>query len=225
MKGILYLVATPIGNIDDITLRAIQILREVDLVVVEERKEGFKLLRHLGIDAQIESINEHNEEEASSYVLDHLLKGQSVALVSDAGTPLFADPGTVLVQMALAKGIRVAPIPGASSILPALTSSGFPIKKFVFEGFLSPKRENRIKELRSFRAEKRAIVLMDTPYRLLQLLKDIVDVFGESRMLSVAFDLTLPTEEIRRGSPKELYQHFSKGKKKGEFVIIIGPSD
>lgn len=221
MPGILYLVATPIGNLEDMTFRAVRILKEVDLVVYEERKEGGRLLRHFGVVKPVESLNEHNEQAASYVILEKLKEGKSVALMSDAGTPVFSDPGQLLVEKTIAANIRVVPIPGASSLLPALIVSGFPINRFLFYGFLSPKRNRRLVELQQLRREPRTIVVMDTPYRLLQLIRDIADVFGESRRICVAFDLTLPTEEVVRGSAPELYRQFSKSQKKGEFVIVI----
>jgi 16S rRNA (cytidine1402-2'-O)-methyltransferase len=221
MPSSLYLVAIPIGNYDDITVRALKVLKEVDVVVCEERSEGLRLLRHYGIEKPIETMNEHNEAAAASIIIDRLKGGASVALISDAGTPVFSDPGRVLVEKAIHHNIKIIPIPGASSLLPALIVSGFPIKEFVFAGFLSPKREQRLTELRQFKKEQRTIVLMDTPYRLVQLLRDMADVFGETKRICIAFDLTLPTEEIYHGTPLSLYQQFSKEKKKGEFVIVL----
>lgn len=221
MAGVLYLVATPIGNWEDITLRALQILKEADLVVYEERKEGSRLLRHYGIDKPVESLNEHNESAATQIILEKLRQGKSIALISDAGTPAFADPGQVLVRKAIEAGIQIVPVPGASSLLPALIVSGFSIEEFVFQGFLSPKRNRRIVELQQLKRESRTIVLMDAPYRLTQLVRDIADVFGSSRRICVAFDLTLPTEKIFHGTALELYQRFSKEERKGEFVLML----
>lgn len=225
MAGTLYLVATPIGNTEDITLRAIRVLKEVELVVYEERKEGTRLLREYGIDNKaVETLNEHNEPAASSLIIQELRKGRSVALVSDAGTPVFADPGQLLVKKAIEAGIRIVPIPGASSVLPALIVSGFPIQSFLFHGFLSPKRPRRVAELQQLKRDGRTIVFMETPYRLMQLLRDMAAVFGTTRRVCVAFDLTLPTEEIFRGTAPDLYQRFMKEAKKGEFVVVLGPS-
>lgn len=221
MAGTLFLVATPIGNWEDITLRALRVLKEVDLVVYEERKEGSRLLRHYGIDKPVESLNEHNEAAATQTILNRIKSGASVAVISDAGTPVFSDPGQTLVQRALQLGIRVVPIPGASSLMPALIVSGFRIRDFLFEGFLSPKRERRIAELQKLKHEPRTIVLMDAPYRLVQLVRDIAEVFGESRRVCVAFDLTLPTEEVFHGSAPELYKRFLKEERKGEFVLLL----
>jgi len=224
MKGTLYLVATPIGNFADMTFRAIEVLKQVDVVVYEERKEGGRLLRHFGIEKPVESLNEHNEAAATFIILDHLKKGKSIAVVSDSGTPVFSDPGQLLVRKAIDEGIKVVPIPGASSLMPALTVSGFSIDQFVFYGWLSPKRPRRITELQQLKRERRTIVLMDTPYRLLALLKDISDVFGSSRRLCVAFDLTLPDEEIFHGTAPQLFEKLTKLDKKGEFVVVIESS-
>ena len=221
MAGTLFLVATPIGNWEDITLRALRILKEVDLVVFEERREGSRLLRHYGIDKPVESLNEHNEAAGAQTILNRIKSGGSVALISDAGTPVFSDPGQTLVQRAIQLGIRIVPVPGASSLMPALIVSGFPIREFLFQGFLSPKRERRIAELQKMKRETRTVVLMEAPYRLVQLVRDIAEVFGESRRICVAFDLTLPTEEIFHGSAPELHKRFSKEERKGEFVVLL----
>ena len=221
MSGVLYLVATPIGNYDDITFRAINVLKSSDVVVCEERNEGQNLLRHYGIEKPVETLNEHNEAASASVIINILKEEKSVALISDAGTPVFSDPGRILIEKAIHQNIKIVPIPGASSLLPALIVSGFPIKEFIFAGFLSPKRERRLTELREFRKERRTIVLMDTPYRLVQLLRDMADVFGETRRVCVAFDLTLSTEEIFHGTAPKLYQKFLKEEKKGEFVVVL----
>ncbi len=222
--GTLYLVATPIGNYADITFRAVDVLRSVDVIVYEERKEGNRLLRHLGIEKPVESLNEHNEQAATFHILEYLKAGKNVAVISDCGTPVFSDPGQLLVRKAVELKITVVPIPGASSLMPALTVSGFSIDQFVYYGWLSPKRPRRIAELQQLRREKRTIVLMDTPYRLVALLRDIADVFGTERKLCVAFDLTLPGEQIFHGTAPALYQQLSAEEKKGEFVVVIDRS-
>ena len=221
MAGTLFLVATPIGNWEDITLRALRVLNEVDLIVFEEGKEGSRLLRHYGIEKPVESLNEHNEAAATHVILGRLKEGSSVALISDAGTPVFSDPGQVLVRRALELGIKIVPVPGASSLLAALIVSGFPLREFVFRGFLSPKKERRISDLQQLKREHRTIVLMDAPYRLVQLVRDIADVFGATRRICVAFDLTLPTEQILHGTAPELHKQFAKEERKGEFVVLL----
>lgn len=222
MPGVLYLVATPIGNYDDITLRALNVLKSVDIVVGEELREVKRLLKHYDINKPIELLNEHNEQEESDRILKFLRENKSIALVSDSGTPVFSDPGRILVKKAIANKIRIIPIPGASSLLLALTVTGFDIEKFVFVGWLSPKKEERKRELKNLLSEKRTMVLMDTPYRLLQLLRDIVEVFGNNRKICISFNLTLPDEEIFHGSAVELYKKVSERNLKGEFVIVIG---
>ncbi len=225
MAGMLYLVATPIGNVDDMTFRALSVLKSVDLVVYEERREGERLLRHFGIDKPVETLNEHNEAAASYNILDHLKAGRSVALVSDCGTPVFSDPGQLLVRKAIHEHIRVVPIPGASSLMPALTVSGFSIDQFLFYGWLSPKKERRRAELRQLLQERRTIVLMDTPYRLVPLLHDLAETFGTSRRVCIAFNLTLPDEQMFYGTASELYKKLSGKEMKGEFVIVIEGRD
>jgi 16S rRNA (cytidine1402-2'-O)-methyltransferase len=221
MSGTLFLVAIPIGNYEDITFRALNVLKFVEVVICEERSEGLRFLHHYGIEKPVETLNEHNEAAAASVILDRLKGGASVALISDAGTPVFSDPGRILVEKTIHHHIKIVPVPGASSLLPALIVSGFPIKEFVFAGFLSPKRERRLTELRNLKKERRTVILMDTPYRLVQLIRDMADVFGEARRVCVAFDLTLPTEEIFHGTAPKLYQQFLKEERKGEFVVVL----
>lgn len=221
MSGILYLVATPIGNLEDMTLRASRVLREADVIVFEERKEGMRLLRELGIEKPVESLNEHNESAATEVILGYLRAGKSVAVTSDAGTPVFSDPGQMLVERAASEGVRIVPIPGASSLMPALTVSGFVIDQFLFYGFLSPKRERRMTALQQLKREQRTTVLLEAPYRLVQLMRDMAEVFGASRRVCVAFDLTMPDEEVFRGTAPELHQRFAKEGRKGEFVVVI----
>lgn len=221
MAGLLYLVATPIGNLDDITYRALSVLQSVDLIVYEERKEGERLMRHFSISKPFESLNEHNEVASSQHILDHLQSGRNVALVSDCGTPVFSDPGQLLVRKAIDRKIRVVPIPGASSLMPALTVSGFPIDQFLFYGWLSPKKERRRAELKQLMMERRTIVLMDTPYRLVPLMRDLADTFGTARRICVAFNLTMADEQIFHGNAVELYRQLSSREMKGEFVLVI----
>lgn len=221
MDGTLYLVATPIGNYDDMTQRALNVLRSVDLVVYEERKEGERLLRHYAIQKPVESLNEHNEAAASTVVIRHLKDGKSVALVSDCGTPVFSDPGRILVRKAIDQKIRIVPIPGASSLLPALTVSGFSADQFLYYGWLSQKKDRRRAELRSLQQERKTIVLMETPYRLLPLLRDVAEVMGESRNICLALNVTMPDEQILYGTAPELYRRCTEDNIRGEFVLVI----
>jgi len=221
MSGTLYLVATPIGNYEDMTHRALRVLGEVDIVVCEERREGERLLRHFHIRKPMEQLNEHNEAAACHTILLQLKAGKNIALISDCGTPVFSDPGQLLVRKAIEQKITIVPIPGASSLMPALTVSGFSIDQFLFYGWLSPKKERRRAELKQLMQERRTIVVMDTPYRLVSLLKDLADTFANTRRMCVAFNLTMPDEQLVYGNAIELYQHLSAKQMKGEFVIVI----
>ncbi len=221
MSGRLYLVATPIGNDEDITLRALRVLKDVDLVVCEERREGERLLRRWGISKPLEMLNEHNEGEATTALLEALRSGKVLALISDGGTPAFSDPGAELVRRSAEAGIAITALPGASSLMPALTVSGFGIDRFLFYGWLSPKKGRRRAELRALVRERRPIVLMDTPYRLVPLLRDLASAFGEGRAMCLAYNLTMPDERIVRGTAKELYERVSGSGMKGEFVVVI----
>jgi len=220
-SGILFLVATPIGNEDDLTFRALKTLKSVDVVVYEERREGERLLARLGITpAIVEQLNEHNEERGAGLIVQYLREGKNVALVSDAGTPVLADPGHLLVEKAIAHAITVVPLPGASSILPALTASGFATHHFLYYGFLSPKTEHRLEELRLVRNEERTMIFMDTPYRLVQLLRDMTEVFGPDRRVCVAFNITMKDEKFYRDAVGTLLKHFAGLDVKGEFVVV-----
>lgn len=221
MAGVLYLVATPIGNYEDITFRALHVLKNVDLVVYEERRDGERLLRHFDIKKPVESLNEHNEAAASFHLLEHLKAGKSIALISDCGTPVFSDPGQLLVRKAFEARLRVVPIPGASSLMPALTVSGFSIDQFLFYGWLSPKKERRRAELRQLMQERRAIVLMDTPYRLQALLRDLAEVYGNTRRVCIAYNLTMPDEHVFHGTAADLQRQLGSKDLKGEYVIVI----
>jgi 16S rRNA (cytidine1402-2'-O)-methyltransferase len=221
MAGVLYLVATPIGNFQDMTFRALDVLRAADLVICEERREGNRLLSHFGISKPLELLNEHNEAAATHTILQVLRSGKSVALVSDCGTPVFSDPGQMLVRSANESGIQVVPLPGASSLMPALTVTGFPIDQFLYYGWLSPKKERRRAELRQLQQERRTLVLMETPYRLGTVLRDLADTFGDSRRVCLAFNLTLPDEKIYHGTANTLYRDLGEKDLKGEFVIVV----
>lgn len=221
MNGILYLVATPIGNADDMTIRGLKVLREADLVVCEERREGERFLRRLEISKPLEMLNEHNEAAATQTIIELLRAGKNVAVISDCGTPVFSDPGQMLVRRAVEQQIRVVPVPGASSLMPALTVSGFSIDQFLYYGWLSPKKERRRAELRQLQQEQRTIVIMETPYRLSSLLRDLADTFGETRRCCLAFNLTMPDEQIYHATAAGLYRQLGSKDMKGEFVVIV----
>lgn len=220
-KSKLYIVSTPIGNYDDITLRAINILQEVDFIICEEYKEAKRLLHHLKIEKELHSLNEHNEKEFSFDLLKLIQEKKSAALISDCGTPLFSDPGITLVNLCIESGIEIIPIPGASSLMAALVGSGFNINKFYFAGWLSPKSDLRKKELLRLKGIKELIIIMETPYRLKSILNDITKVFSEKTKGVIAFNLTLPTEQFYRGSIKDLLKLVEEKNLKGEFVLMI----
>lgn len=221
MNSKLYIVSTPIGNYEDITLRALNTLKQVDFIICEEYKEAKRFLSQYQIEKELISLNEHNEEESSLEVLTKLKDGKSAALISDCGTPLFSDPGTHLVQLCVSNDIQVVPIPGASSLMSALVGAGFKLDKFYFAGWLSPKSDIRKNELNKLKSIKEIIVLMETPYRLKTILTDLSKVFNSSKQIVVAFDLTLPTEKFFRGSITEILKIVSEKNLKGEFVLII----
>jgi 16S rRNA (cytidine1402-2'-O)-methyltransferase len=223
MIGKLYLVSTPIGNYDDITLRALNILKSVDFVICEEFKEARRLLSHYQITKELVSINEHNENEKDivNDILLRLVQNQSAALISDCGTPLFSDPGHLLVEVCISQNIEVVPIPGASSILPALVASGLDIEKFYYYGWLSPKKDIRKQQLQRLRSLNEVVVIMDTPYRLKSLLEDIVKVIGKNLKVVLAFQLTMKNEKFYRGTAEEILSLATKNNMKGEFVLLL----
>lgn len=221
MKSLLFLVSTPIGNPLDITLRALEILRSVDFIICEEYKEARRLLSHYKIEKELVALNEHNEEESASEIIPKMKDGKSAALISDCGTPLFSDPGHVLVQSCISSGIGIVPVPGANSLLPALIASGFKPDKFYYYGWLSPKSDIRRKEMLSLKNVREIIVLMETPYRLKNIAADAVKHFGEKIPVALAFELTLPTEKIYRGSAAEILKIVNEKNLKGEFVFIV----
>lgn len=219
--GKLFIVATPIGNMGDITLRAIEIMKSVDAVICEELKPGSTLLKKLGITVkELVLLNEHNEAEKAADLLVRLLNGESMALISDCGTPVFSDPGSYLIQLASSSGVEVSPVPGASSLSATLSLLDTKIERFVFAGFLPRDAEQRRRELSRYRGYRMPVVVMDTPYRLAALLEDVAKIFGRGQWVMVAFDLTLPTESVFRGEVGDVIKQV--GAKKGEFMLVIG---
>jgi 16S rRNA (cytidine1402-2'-O)-methyltransferase len=221
MNRKLYLVSTPIGNYDDITLRGLKILQEVDFIICEEFKEGRRLLAHYKIGKELIELNEHNEKDAVNDILLKILNGQSAALISDCGTPLFSDPGHLLVDVCISQKIDIVPVPGASSLLPALTGSGFDFEMFFYYGWLSPKKELRRQELYKLKYIKHLIVILDTPYRLTALLTDIVKILGKHIPVVLAFELTKKEERFYRGTAEEILRISVDKKLKGEFVLLV----
>lgn len=219
--GSLYLVSTPIGNYDDITLRALNVLKEVNFIICEEYKEARRLLSHYNIDKELISLNEHNEKEAANDLLLRLISGENAALISDCGTPLFSDPGHLLVDICISQKINVVPVPGANSLLPALVGSGLDFERFYFYGWLSPKKEERRNELLKLKRINEAIVIMDTPYRLKPLLSDIVKIIGPGVRAVLAFELTMKGERFYRASAAKLLEIAEEKNLKGEYVLIL----
>ena len=219
--GILYIVPTPVGNMEDMTLRAIRILKEADLVLAEDTRTSGILLKHYDIQNHLLSHHKFNEHGTSAGIVERLRGGQTIALISDAGTPGISDPGFFLVREAVRAGIEVQTLPGATAFVPALVSSGLPCDRFCFEGFLPPKkgRQSRIEALRE---EQRTMVFYESPYRLLKLLQQLSEVFGEERQASVCREISKVHEESRRGSLAELISHFTQTPPKGEIVVVVG---
>lgn len=220
----LYLIPTPIGNLDDITLRAIRILGEVDLVLAEDtRKTGF-LLKHLQISKPIRSYHKFNEHKTLQYILGQIAGGTVTGLVTDAGTPGISDPGFLLVRECIKNNIDVECLPGATAFIPALVNSGLPAEKFAFEGFL-PQKKGRQKRLRFLQNEERTMLFYESPFRILKTLEEFKTCFGEDRQASVSRELTKIHEETVRGSIAELIGYFTEHTLKGEFVIVVAGKD
>ncbi len=218
--GSLYIVATPIGHPDDITLRALNILRAVPTVICEERRIGSTLLKKLGIEGKtIVELNEHNELDRAGELMLRLHQGEDMALISDCGTPVFADPGARLIEQVAETGLAVVPIPGASSLMAAMSILDFKLERFVFGGFLPRDPAQRRAELTRLRALHMPIVLMDAPYRLTVLLQDVAQVFGKELPVTLACDLTLPGERIYRGPLSQVLQQTNG--KKAEFILFL----
>ncbi|MEW5719738.1 MAG: 16S rRNA (cytidine(1402)-2'-O)-methyltransferase [Chloroflexota bacterium] len=217
----LYLVSTPIGNPDDITLRALRVLREANAVICEELRDGARLLRHYQIENAIIDLNEHTERARTPELIARLKHGETLALISDHGTPLLNDPGGRLVARALAEGVPVSAVPGASSLLAALVVSGLPFERFRFVGFLPAKKEARRAALAKLRDERETWVMFDAPYRLNAVLMDLRGALEPARQVVVACNLTMPSEQIVRGAMRQVFEHFQKNPFKGEYVIVI----
>lgn len=220
MSGTLNIVTTPIGNYSDITLRALRVLNESEYVICEEYKEAGKLLRFFEIDKELKSLNEHNEDSSTNEIFNDILSGKNLSLISDGGTPVFSDPGSLLLDLCINAGIKIEFIGGANSVLAAIVISGFDISRFFHFGFLSPKSEIRVAELSRLRTIEKAFVLMDAPYRLKALLSDIEKVFADRRVF-VGFNLTMKDEKQFRGTASEILSEIGDEKIKGEFVVVI----
>lgn len=221
--GTLYIVATPIGNLEDISQRAVHLLNQVDLIAAEDTRHTGKLLRHLGVQKPLISVHEHNEEQQLARLIATLSKGGSVALVSDAGTPLVSDPGFRLVRAVHDAGIRVSPIPGPSSMIAALSVAGLPTDRFTFEGFPPAKDGARLKAFEALKTESRTLVFFESPHRVLRTVEDMAAVFGADRDAAVARELTKTFETVRRGPLGELleWMRADPDQQRGEFVLMV----
>ncbi len=220
MPGILYIVATPIGNLKDITLRGLETLKSVDLIVAEDTRHTKKLLSRYDIHKPLTSYFEHNQIKKTDYIMGQLKSGKSVALVSDAGTPGISDPGFVIIREAIKEGIKVESIPGPCALITALVVSGLPTDRFVFEGFLPPRSAARRKKLQALKDEQRTIILYESPHRVLKTLKDIAEIMPSAKIACVR-EATKMFEEIIRGNPAYLLEHFTKNAPKGEFILVL----
>jgi 16S rRNA (cytidine1402-2'-O)-methyltransferase len=218
--SILYIVPTPIGNLEDITFKAIRVLKEVDLILVEDTRTSIKLLKHYEIQTPYKSFHMYNEHKKLDNIIDQIKSGKILALISDAGTPSISDPGYLLVREAIKNNIRVECLPGATSVIPALVQSGLPSDRFVFEGFL-PLKKGRIKRFETLADEIRTIIIFESPHKLLKTLIQLVEYFGEERQIAIARELTKIYEENFRGSLMEALKYFEKNKPRGEFVISV----
>ncbi|MDE5578491.1 MAG: 16S rRNA (cytidine(1402)-2'-O)-methyltransferase [Alistipes sp.] len=216
----LYIVPTPIGNLDDITLRAVAVLGEADFILAEDTRTTSFLLRHLGIEKKLYSHHKFNEHATVELVARTIAEGRSAALVSDAGTPGISDPGFLLVRTCIEQGIEVETLPGATAAVPALIQSGFPCDRFCFEGFL-PQKKGRNKHLQALADEERTMIFYESPYRVVKCLEQFAEVFGPERRVSVSRELTKKFEQTLRGTVAEVLDHFRTAEPKGEFVIVV----
>ena len=218
--GKLYLVPTPIGNLKDMTFRAVEVLKEVDLILAEDTRTSGKLLKHFEIGTQMHSHHMHNEHKTVEGIVQRIQNGENVALISDAGTPAISDPGFLLTRACIAAGIEVDCLPGATAFVPALVNSGFPNDKFVFEGFL-PVKKGRQTRLEILSEETRTVILYESPHKLLKTLSQFVEYFGTDRRISISRELTKLHEETVRGTVGEVLKHFEDKPPKGEIVIVV----
>tara|TARA_B100001094_G_C18116351_1_gene764241 strand:+ start:821 stop:1495 length:675 start_codon:yes stop_codon:yes gene_type:complete len=216
----LYIVPTPIGNLEDITLRAIKVLKKVDLILCEDTRRSKKLLNHLEIDVPLRSHHKFNEHSEVSYIVKKIVEGSNMALISDAGVPGISDPGFLIVRTCLENNIEIECLPGPTAFVPALVVSGLPIDKFIFEGFL-PAKKGRKSRLEKLSLESRTMVFYESPHKLLRTLLDFDNFFGSNRKISISRELTKLYEETLRGSIKEMVAIYSHKKPKGEYVIIV----
>jgi len=220
VAGILYIVPTPVGNLSDMTFRAVEVLREADLILAEDTRTSSVLLKHYDIHRPLKSHHKFNEHQTVRLVKERILAGQNVALISDAGTPGISDPGFLLARTCAQEGIEVQTLPGATACIPALVSSGLPCDKFAFEGFL-PQKKGRQTLLKALSKETRTLVFYESPYRLVKTLEQMADAFGPERQCSVAREISKVHEEHRRGTLEEVAAWFREHEPKGEIVLVV----
>lgn len=223
--GQLYLVATPIGNLEDMTYRGVRILNEVDLIAAEDTRNTRKLLAHYDIHTPLTSYHEHNKFTKGPELIEKISEGTTIAMVSDAGYPGISDPGTHLAQLAIEAGIKVSPIPGANAALSALICSGLDTVNFTFIGFLPKTTKKRRELLNELKSRPETLIFYETPYHLKDMLKELITAFGENRMASACRELTKKFEEFTRGSLAQIAQHFNENEPRGEFVIVVAGAD
>lgn len=216
----LYLVPTPIGNLDDMTFRAVKVLKEVDLILAEDTRNSGKLLKHFEINTQMHSHHMHNEHKTVEGVVQQIKNGKTIALISDAGTPAISDPGFLLTRACVEAGIEVDCLPGATAFVPALVNSGFPNDKFVFEGFL-PVKKGRQTRLQLLAEETRTVIFYESPHKLVKTLGQFVEYFGAERPVSVSREITKVHEETVRGTAAEVLQHYETKPPRGEIVVVV----
>lgn len=224
IMGTLYLIPTPVGNLEDITLRALRLFKEVDLILAEDTRTTSKLLKHYEINTPLLSHHKFNEHQQVERIADRLERGENIALVSDAGTPGISDPGFLLTRTCVERGIATICLPGATAFVPALVNSGFPCDRFCFEGFLPPKK-GRQKKLNALAEESRTMIFYESPFRLTKTLEQMAEVFGANRYACVAREISKIFEEYRRGTLEELIRHYAQQGAKGEIVLIIAGKD
>lgn len=217
----LYIVPTPVGNLEDITLRALRVLKEADLILAEDTRTSGILLKHYDIHNHMQSYHKFNEHKTVEYLVERMKAGQTLALISDAGTPGISDPGFLLARECAKEGVEVQCLPGATAFVPALVASGLPCDKFVFEGFL-PQKKGRQSRLKELAAEERSIVFYESPYRVVKTLMQFREIFGGNRDVAVCREISKVHEQIVRGSIDSAIEHFNAVEPKGEFVIIVG---
>ena len=216
----LYVVPTPIGNLDDITIRAIKTLESVDIILCEDTRRSKKLLNHIGVKSNLKSHHKFNEHKELEKVVEKIILGNNVALITDAGTPGISDPGFLIIRSCIAKKIKVECLPGPTALIPGIVLSGLPMEKFIFEGFL-PLKKGRSSKLKVLSFETRTMIFYESPHKLIKTLNDFKSTFGSERKISVSRELTKIYEETKRGSIKEIIKIFENKKPKGEFVIVV----